>query len=83
MKEFEKKVLEKEKWFESLKMQEYSDLHKMISDKEKEVYSLQEQLSTTYKDLNFEIEKLQKQLTESQSETGLKDRMLKSQSQAH
>ena len=83
MEEFERKILEKEKWFESLKMQEYSDLHKLVSDKEKQIYSLQEQLSTTYKDLTGEAEAIERQLKEAHNETQVKERMLKSQQKAH
>ena len=66
-----------------MKMQEYAELHKVVSDKEKEVFSLQEQLSTTYKDLSMEIENLRKQVVEASNESSLKDRMLKNQAQAH
>lgn len=83
MEDFERKILEKEKWFESLKMQEYSDLHKLVSDKEKQVFSLQEQLSTTYQDLQGEVEAVSRQLKEAQNETLVKERMLKSQQRAH
>jgi hypothetical protein len=83
MRDFERKIMEKEKWYEAMKIQEYADLHKVISEKEKEVFSLQEQLSTTYKDLSFENDTLRKQIIEISNESALKDRMLKSQALAH
>ena len=57
-KDFERQIAEKEKWLEAVKLQETSELSKIISDKEKEIACLHEQLSTTYKDMNFEIEVL-------------------------
>jgi hypothetical protein len=34
--------MEKEKWFESMKIRDSSDLHRLRSDKEKEISALQE-----------------------------------------
>lgn len=56
--DFERQLTEKDKWFQSMKLQENAELHKLISDKEKESALLQDQLVTTCKDLTFEIEAL-------------------------
>jgi hypothetical protein len=38
--DFERQLAEKDKWFEALKARENTELHKIISDKEKEVFTL-------------------------------------------